>query len=84
MLFRSTAKYLTAASLAPGTPMGDEKSNYFRQCVMDTIRGWPKFNFWIRGLAREVSLFGFGFNWWPDEYEWRPTLLRMDKGFVPK
>lgn len=79
-----TAKYLTAASLPAGWPDGDQKTQFFRQTVTETVRGWPKFNFYIRGLAREVVLFGFAFNWWADEYDWRPTLLRMDKGFIPK
>lgn len=79
-----TAKYLTAAELPAGYPNGEEKTQHFRQTITDTIRSWPKFNFYIRGLAREVGTFGFGFNSWFDEYDWRPTLLRMDKGFVPQ
>lgn len=79
-----TAKYLTAASLPSGWANGSEKSDFFRQTLTETIRSWPKFNFYIRGLAREVGVFGFGFNVWFDEWEWRPTLLRMDKGFVPQ
>ncbi len=79
-----TAKYLTAASLPPGWVGGEEKTAYFRQAITETLRSWPKFNFWIRGLAREVGIWGFGFNAWMDEWDWRPTLLRMDKGFVPQ
>ncbi len=79
-----TAKYLTAASLPPGWPDGEQKTAYFRQAITETLRSWPKFNFWIRGLAREVGIWGFGFNTWFDEWEWRPTLMRMDKGFVPQ
>lgn len=79
-----TAKYLTASSLPPDWPNGQEKTNYFRQCITETIRSWPKFNFYIRGLAREVGIWGFAFNAWFDEWEWRPTLIRMDKGFVPQ
>ena len=79
-----TAKYLTAASLPADWPDGDTKTRHFRECVTETIRAWKKFNFYIRGLAREVSAFGFGFNFWPDQYEWRPTLMRMDRGFVPQ
>ena len=79
-----TAKYLTASELPPGWPNGIEKSQHFRQVITDSIRNWPKFNFYIRGLAREVAVFGFGFNVFFDEYEWRPTLMRMDKGFVPQ
>lgn len=79
-----TAKYLTAASLPEGWADGDMKSSYFRQVITKAIRSWPKWNFYIRGLAREVSTFGFAFNVFFDKYEWRPTLLRMDKGFVPQ
>lgn len=79
-----SAKYITAASLPPGHPNGLEKSELFRQAVTDVIRGWPKFNFYLRGLAREVGVFGFAFNVFFDEYDWRPTLIRQDRGFVPK
>lgn len=78
-----TAKYLTASALPPGWDQGTEKTEFFRQVITETVRSWPKFNFYIRGLAREVGMFGFGFNVWPDEYDWRPNLVRMDKGFVP-
>jgi hypothetical protein len=79
-----TAKYLTAAQLPPGYPDGEIKSQHFRQIITDTIRAWPKFNPFIRGLAREVGTFGFAFASWFDEYDWRPTLMRMDRGFVPQ
>lgn len=79
-----TAKYLTASQLPPDYPNGLEKTQHFRQVITDTVRSWTKFNFYVRGLAKEVGTFGFGFNWWPDEYDWRPILLRMDKGFVPQ
>lgn len=79
-----TAKYLTAASLPAQWPDGLRKSEMFRQIVTDTVRSWPKFNFYIRGLAREVGIYGFAFNTHFDRYDWRPNLLRMDKGFVPQ
>jgi hypothetical protein len=79
-----TAKYLTAASLPAGHPNGAEKTAHFRQVMTDAVRSWPKFNFYIRGKAREVGVFGYSFDAWFDEYEWRPTLLKMDKGFVPQ
>lgn len=79
-----TAKYLTAAELPADHPNGAEKTAHFRQTITDTLRSWPKFNFYLRGKAREVGVFGFAFDAWFDEYEWRPTLLRMDKGFVPQ
>ena len=75
-----TAKYLTAAELPPDHPNGQEKTLHFRQVITDTIRAWTKFNFFVRGLARETGIFGFSFCWFPDEYDWRPTLIRMDKG----
>ncbi len=79
-----TAKYLTAASLPTDHPNGQEKTEFFRQTITEAIRSWPKFNFYIRGLSREVGVFGFAFNAWFDQWEWRPALLRMDKGFVPQ
>ncbi len=79
-----TAKYLTAASLPANWPGGLEKTEFFRQTITETIRAWPKFNFYVRGLAREVGIFGFAFNTFFDKYDWRPTLLRMDRGFVPQ
>lgn len=80
----STAKYLTAAALPEGWADGDMKTEYFRARVTKAIRSWPKWNFYVRGLAREVAYFGFAFNVFPDELEWRPMLMRMDKGFVPQ
>lgn len=79
-----TAKYLTAAQLPAGHPNGDQKTQHFRQVITDAFRSWSKFNFYIRGKSREVGIFGFAFDAWFDEYDWRPTLLRMDKGFVPQ
>lgn len=79
-----TAKYLTSASLPIGWADGEMKTGFFRQEITKAIRSWPKWNFYVRGLAREVSTFGFAFNAFFDKYEWKPTLLRMDKGFVPQ
>lgn len=79
-----TAKYLTAASLPANYPEGQRKTEFFRYTITKAIKTWPKWNFYIRGLAREVGVFGFGFNAWFDKYDWRPSLLRMDKGFIPQ
>lgn len=79
-----TAKYLTASQLPPDYPNGLEKTEHFRSVITKTVRSWPKFNFYLRGKAREVGIFGFCFDAWFDEYDWRPTLMRMDKGFVPQ
>ena len=77
------AKYLTAAQLPINWPNGIEKTQYFRTQVTEAIRSWKKWNFFIRGLAREVGIFGVGYGAYFDQYEWRPSLIRMDKGFVP-
>lgn len=77
------AKYLTAAQLPIGWPNGIEKDQFFRSAITEAIRSWRKWNFFIRGLSREVGLFGVGYAAYFDKYEWRPSLVRMDKGFVP-
>lgn len=79
-----SAKYLTAASMPPGTPNGPEKTRFFRETITDAIRGWRKWPAFSKAIAYEVSRYGFGFVAWPDVYEWRPTFFRMDRAFVPK
>lgn len=79
-----TAKYLTAASLPNNWPSGYEKTEYFRQTITETVRSWTKFNFYVRGMAREVGIYGYASNVFFDKYDWRPNLMRVDKGFVPQ
>lgn len=79
-----TAKYLTAASLPIAWPNGLQKTEFFRQSITDTIRAWPKWNFYVRGAAREVSHYGFVHNAFFGKYDWRPNMFRVDKGFVPQ
>ena len=79
-----TASTLTAASLPDGWPDGPVKTDKFRKRLTKTIRAWKKWNYFIEGMAREVTDFGLGYAVWFDEYDWRPTLIRMDKGFVPQ
>jgi len=78
------ASTLTAATLPDGWPDGPSKTDKFRRRLTKTIRAWPKWDFFCEGMAKEVVDFGFGFATWFDEYEWRPNLIRMDKGFVPQ
>jgi hypothetical protein len=78
-----SAKYLTAAQLPISWPNGVEKTQFFREEVTRAIRSWRKWNFFLRGLAREVGIFGIAYPCYFDAYEWRPSLIRMDKGFVP-
>lgn len=79
-----TSKYLTAATLPSDWPDGMSKTEFFRQTITDTIRSWPKWNFYVKGLSREVAIYGFASNCFFDKYDWRPNLLRTDKGFVPQ
>lgn len=78
-----TATTLTAAELPIGWPQGEEKTRFFRECVTETVRSWRKWEFFVRGLAQEVVDYGFTFACFTDPYEWRPHLVRMDRGFVP-
>jgi hypothetical protein len=76
---------LTAAELPAGWPKGQEKTEFFRQTITRAIRGWRKNDMFWRGLKQEVTDYGFAFAAFPDgPYEWRPSLCRMDRGFVPR
>lgn len=80
-----SASTLTAASLPAGWPKGQEKTQFFRDTITQSFRGWRKNDAFWRGMAQEVCDFGFGFAAFPDgPYEWRPSLCRMDRGFVPR
>lgn len=79
-----SASTLTAASLPSGWPDGQKKTEFFRDTMTRAIRGWRKNEMFWRGLASEVTDFGFGFACWTDKNEWRPHLVRMDRGFVPR
>jgi hypothetical protein len=78
-----TARYLVANSLPEGTPNGNHKTEYFRRIVTQAIRSWKKWPFTVQTLANEVSRYGFAFPTFFDKYDWRPNVLRMDRGFVP-
>ncbi len=79
-----TASTLTAAELPAGWPRGQEKTKYFRDTITNAIRGWRKNDMYWRGIASEVCDYGFGFAAWTDPDEWRPHLVRMDRGFIPR
>lgn len=78
------ASTLTAASLPAGWPKGQQKQNFFRDEVTRTIRSWNRNDPFWRGLGAEVVDYGFGFACWTDRFQWKPHLVRMDKGFVPR
>jgi len=78
-----TARYLVANTLPEGTVNGNHKTEYFRRIVTQAIRSWKKWPFTVQTLANEVSRYGFAFPTFFDKYDWRPTIVRMDRGFVP-
>lgn len=78
-----TARYLVANSLPDGTINGNHKTEYFRRIVTSAIRSWRKWPLTYQSLASEVSKYGFAFPTFFDKYDWRPAILRMDRGFVP-
>ena len=78
------ASTLTAASLPGGWPKGQDKTRFFQDTITRAIRGWRKNDMFWRGIATEVVDYGFGFAAWTDPNEWRPHLVRMDRGFVPR
>lgn len=78
-----TARYLVANSLPEGTINGNHKTEYFRRVVTQAIRSWRKWPLTYQSLASEVSKYGFAFPTFFDKYDWRPNIIRMDRGFVP-
>ena len=77
------ARYLTSASLPGDIPDAAAKTEFYRSTVTKAIKSWKKWRFFVQGLARETSYFGYAFAGFLDKYEWRPTMFRMDRGFVP-
>jgi len=86
----NNAKFLDATTLPPTDPAtGEEipnykeKSNRLRDIFSRTIRQWSKWYMFEVGLAEEVSLLGHCFVAWPDRYDWKPKLFRLDEAQVP-
>jgi len=79
-----SASTMTAAELPGGWPGGQKKTQFFRDTMTRAIRGWRKNDMFWRGISTEITDFGFGFAAWTDPSEWRPHLVRMDRGFVPR
>jgi hypothetical protein len=77
------ARYLISSTLPEGTVDGANKTEFYRHTITKAIKSWPKWKFFVQGLTKEVSYFGYGFSGFLDNYEWRPTMFRMDRGFVP-
>jgi hypothetical protein len=78
-----TARYLVAGCLPPEVDNSAQKTEFFRTAVTTAIRKWRKWNFFLQGLANEVGVYGYAFPSFFNQYEWRPKLIRQDKGFVP-
>lgn len=79
-----TASTMTAAALPAGWPDGLKKTEFFRETMTKFFRSWKKNDWFWRGLKTEVSDYGYAFACWTEPYEWRPNLVRMDRGFVPR
>lgn len=79
-----SASTMTAAELPAGWPKGQEKTRFFRDTITRAIRAWRKNDMFWRGLGAEICDYGYAFAVWTDPKEWRPHLVRMDRGFVPK
>jgi hypothetical protein len=74
---------LTMASLPESVPDAAKKTEHARRAVTDGIRSWKNWNFFIQGIFREPVVYGYGFATWFDPQEWRPHVIRCDRGFVP-
>lgn len=79
-----SASTLTAATLPAGWPNASQKQALFWQTITEAIRSWRKNNFFWQGIGNEVTRYGYTFACFPDKYDWRPNLVRMDRGFVPR
>ena len=78
------ASSLTAACLPSGWIDGENKASFFQETITEAIRSWPRWNWFITGIAKEVVDYGYTFGAFTDPIEWRPHLVRMDRGFVPR
>lgn len=88
--YLDNARYLINVNLPSRDPLtGQEipnaysKSIKFQEIFTETLRGWLKFHAFEVGLANEVGNYGFAFAAFLDDYDWRPRLYRLDRGFVP-
>jgi hypothetical protein len=79
-----SAEFLTGAALPDDRPEGADKSSFIRTEFTRLFRRWTKQKWFWRQLGREVGFFGFGFAVWLDEWDWRPTFIRQDEGFIPQ
>lgn len=75
--------YLTMSKLPDETPDGGKKTEIARRIVTEAIRSWPEWNFFIQGLFKEPVTYGYAFVAWFDSADWKPRVIRMDRGFVP-
>lgn len=78
-----SASTLTAAQLPVGWPDAANKTAFFRSTITEAIRGWRKQRFFWEGLSREATDYAYVFAACLDKYDWRPSIIRMDRGFMP-
>lgn len=84
-----SAKYLTQASLnatekEDGLEIdANKKTEYFRELITKTVRGWSGWRNFVYSLCREVVLIGYAFGVWTDEDDPMPIFAKGDTLAVP-
>jgi hypothetical protein len=88
--YLDNARYLINVNLPlrndeTGAPIENafQKSQKFQEVFTETLRGWLRFNAFQVGLAHETGIYGFCFPAFLDEDDWKPTLYRLDRAFIP-
>lgn len=77
-------QFLTAAKLPNDWPNAADKTAKYRLAVTETIRSWLGWNVFLAALCDEVVKIGTGFPTFPDPFDWKPMVCRVDEGFVPQ
>lgn len=79
----NSARFLTAASLPPGTPGEEKKTEFFRRELTLFLRSQPGWNDLVESLSHETVLFGYTATASLDDDEILPKPFRQDQFFVP-
>ncbi len=76
-------KYLTNSSLSTKWENSTEKTETFRECITNTIRGRKGWRTLVEDIAFNNALFGSSVVAWLDNFTWFPINFKMDEGFLP-
>lgn len=79
----NSARYLSSASLPPGTQNGEKKTEYFRRELTNFLRSQPGWNDLVDALSHEDVLFGYTAAAALDSDDILPRAYRQDQFFVP-